>query len=172
MRYHRRQDRRRCNLKTSEVARTVYTRPSATGAVVHRFGGSQTPPVDDCGPSIAGPLTGRVHHGWRRQHDGPSEETSVPDGLIHGSFSYWFEVKTARDAVRRAQLVAHMRSLSSEREHERLFVVSPDATQPAVIAELADDRVQWFPFVALSEAIDGHLDGTSDKTGDMPFVSE
>jgi hypothetical protein len=84
---------------------------------------------------------------------------SVPDAAISASFRYLFEVKTEPQAVRKTQLIEHLKHLGpSASGHvfadERLFVVTPDAAQPAVLAELGDPRVLWFNFLALSQAID------------------
>lgn len=78
---------------------------------------------------------------------------SVPDALIQARFAYWFEVKTASNALRRKQLDEHIANLDGGVAEERLFVVTPDAAEPAVIAELADPRIVWFNFRALSNAI-------------------
>lgn len=82
---------------------------------------------------------------------------SIPDARISARFSYWFEVKTARNAVREHQLREHLKSLEAAGSNERLFVVTPDATEPAVLAEISDPRVVWFSFAALSDAIDSAL---------------
>lgn len=82
---------------------------------------------------------------------------SVPDGRISARFAYWFEVKTARGALRRDQLKEHLENLETGATDERLFVVTPDAVQPTVIEDLSDPRVMWFSFAALSDAIDAVL---------------
>src|SRR5450631_1027390 len=74
---------------------------------------------------------------------------SVPDALIQARFAYWFEVKTARSALTRKQLEEHLVNLGSAATDERLFVVTPDPAEPAIIAELNDARVVWFNFSAL-----------------------
>jgi hypothetical protein len=90
----------------------------------------------------------------------PGRGASVPDGRISARFSYWFEVKTARDAVNRSQLQEHLRCLAGDTQDERLFVVTPDATEPAGVAELAEARVVWFSFADLHDAISQVLDGS------------
>lgn len=95
----------------------------------------------------------------------PGAAASVPDARISARFSYWFEVKTVRSTLRRNQLVEHLACLADDGD-ERLFVVTPDGAQPALMAELDDPRVVWFNFQALSDAIEGAL---ADETG---LVSE
>lgn len=95
----------------------------------------------------------------------PGAAASVPDARISARFSYWFEVKTARSTLRRNQLVEHLACLGEEGD-ERLFVVTPDGAQPALVAELDDPRLVWFNFQALSDAIE---DALADETG---LVSE
>lgn len=92
----------------------------------------------------------------------PGHGASVPDGRISARFSYWFEVKTARDAVNRRQLQEHLRCLTGDAQDERLFVVTPDAAEPAVVGDLADGRVVWFSFAHLHDAISQVL-GASDQ---------
>jgi hypothetical protein len=82
---------------------------------------------------------------------------SVPDGRNSARFAYWFEVKTTRSALRTHQLHEHLASLESRGGDERLFVVTPDGTQPNAINEVGDNRVTWFSFAGLSEAIDTAL---------------
>ncbi len=86
---------------------------------------------------------------------------SVPDARISAHFAYWFEVKTARNALDMGQLQEHLMSLPEGATGERLFVVTPDATEPAPIASLGDPRVVWFNFRALYDAIDAVLADTS-----------
>jgi hypothetical protein len=91
---------------------------------------------------------------------------SVPDARISAQFAYWFETKTARNAVRVAQLEEHLKCLEPSSIDERLVVVTPDATQPSAIATLADPRVVWFNFRSLYDALESIL---ADDTG---LVSE
>ncbi len=55
--------------------------------------------------------------------------------------------------MRRNQLDEHIANLDGRIADERLFVVTPDAAEPAVIAEIGDPRVVWVNFRAISEAI-------------------
>lgn len=82
---------------------------------------------------------------------------SVPDARIAAAFAYWFEVKTARNSVRREQLVEHLANIASATSDERLFVVTPDPVRPSVIDDLQDNRILWLSFRALSDAIDEAL---------------
>lgn len=83
----------------------------------------------------------------------PGQGHSVPDARISARFSYWFEVKTARNALGAHQLSEHLSNLSDEGD-QRLFLITPDADQPGVVAELGDHRVVWFNFRSLFDAID------------------
>lgn len=85
------------------------------------------------------------------------EGASVPDARISARFAYWFEVKTTRGALRTDQLVEHLQNVSLDGD-ERLFVVTPDATFPGSVEELDDERVTWFNFTMISDAIDDTLD--------------
>ena len=94
----------------------------------------------------------------------PGRGQSIPDARISARFAYWFEVKTGRGALVAHQLTEHLSNLGSEGGDERLFVVTPDAEQPSVIATLGDPRVVWFNFQALHDAIDA---AASDPVGGM-----
>ena len=78
---------------------------------------------------------------------------TVPDAAISASFRYLFEVKTERNTVSANQLAGHLAQLNGAFAHERLFLVTPDPTEPAAVAQHAD-RIVWFNFLALSQAID------------------
>jgi hypothetical protein len=83
----------------------------------------------------------------------PGQGHSVPDARISARFSYWFEVKTARNALGVNQLSEHLSNLSGEGD-QRLFLITPDADQPAVVAQLGDPRIVWFNFRSLFDAIE------------------
>jgi len=93
----------------------------------------------------------------------PSKPRSLPDGEISGSFRYLLEVKTARNALERpkpeskTQIQEHLENLRRSFAHERLFVITPDPEEPLAVAELGDDRLVWFSFLRLDQAIDGLL---------------
>jgi hypothetical protein len=78
---------------------------------------------------------------------------SVPDARISAHFSYWFEVKTTRNALAAHQLSEHLANLKTEGD-DRLFLITPDAEQPEVVARSGDPRVVWFNFRSLFDAID------------------
>lgn len=82
---------------------------------------------------------------------------SVPDARISAHFAYWFEVKTARNALAVNQLSEHLKNVEPGASGERLFAITPDAVEPAAVAELGDPRVVWFNFRALYDAIDASL---------------
>lgn len=82
---------------------------------------------------------------------------STPDARISAHFSFWFEVKTRRDAVDRTQLAEHLKNLDDDSSQERLFVVTPDAAEPATVKLLRDRRIIWFNFASLADAIDSAI---------------
>lgn len=89
----------------------------------------------------------------------PAGDGSVPDARISARFSYWFEVKTDRGALGRKQLKDHLTLLDKDDADERLFVVTPDPKEPALIEEMeAGGRLVWFSFADLHAAIDEALD--------------
>lgn len=98
----------------------------------------------------------------------PPGRRSVPDARISAWFAYWFEVKTARNALGARQLADHLAILGDDGGDERLFVVTPDAEQPDAIATLSDARVVWFNFRSLSDAIDAAV---SDPTGNALVIA-
>jgi hypothetical protein len=83
---------------------------------------------------------------------------SVPDASISSRFRYLFEVKSARNAVRLDQLREHLRYLDGTFSDERLFVLTPDGSEPTAVSALDDRRVLWFNFVSLSQAINGLIE--------------
>ncbi|MEE8422442.1 MAG: hypothetical protein V3S31_06670 [Dehalococcoidia bacterium] len=91
---------------------------------------------------------------------------TVPDASISASFRYLFEVKTERGTVERIQLDGHVEGFGGRFMDERLFVVTPDDEQPSIIDELGNDRVTWFSFRALSDAIDELLTDAAAQLSD------
>lgn len=84
---------------------------------------------------------------------------AIPDARISAHFSYWFEVKTIRNAPDlRHKVEGYSEILREGAEGERLFLVTPDAVQPAAVDESSDRRVAWFSFAGLSDAIEDSLD--------------
>lgn len=92
---------------------------------------------------------------------------SVPDAAMSASFNYLFEVKTQPNAVEADQLQEHLKILDRSFGHERLFVITPDAEEPPVVQKLGDDRVTWFSFRDLSEAIDAVTADPGDPIGEQ-----
>ena len=92
---------------------------------------------------------------------------SVPDARVSARFDYWFETKTVPNALGAKQLSEHYKNLTVGAKHERLFVVTPDAEKPAALASLDDDRVIWFNFRAMSDAIDEILDDNTTFVGEQ-----
>jgi hypothetical protein len=88
----------------------------------------------------------------------PEGPGTVPDGRIAASFKSLFEVKTDYDALRREQLEGHLGLLNDgEYADKRLFVLTPDALEPALVKELESEWLRWFSFGDLSRAIDAAL---------------
>jgi len=92
--------------------------------------------------------------------------SSVPDARISASFALWFETKTAPGQVRADQLREHLRHLGDGGADERMFLLTPDAEEPAASVLLNDPRLHWISFRMLSQAIDDLLDD------DRELVSE
>lgn len=84
----------------------------------------------------------------------PGIGSSVPDARMSARFDFWFEAKTAPNALGAKQLSEHYKNLTDGVTHERLFIVTPDPEKPSVLNTLDDDRVIWFSFRAMSDAID------------------
>jgi hypothetical protein len=95
----------------------------------------------------------------------PGKGHSIPDARISARFAYWFEVKTTRGTLDKVQLEEHRANLRDDGGDERLFVITPDAEQPTAIAHLGDQRVVWFNFRSLHDAMD---EAVSDPTGTVP----
>jgi hypothetical protein len=101
---------------------------------------------------------------FTNQVGGPA---TVPDASIRGSFHYLFEVKTERDALRFAQLKGHLQMLDGRAIDERLFVVTPDSSEPPVIGEIPDGRILWASFLSLAQAIDEIIGDPSQLVSDQ-----
>lgn len=89
----------------------------------------------------------------------PGKGHSVPDARISARFTYWFEVKTARNVLSSSQLSEHLANLGEDGD-ERLFVITPDAEQPIVVSNINDTRVVWFNFRSLYDAMEGVVGGS------------
>lgn len=101
---------------------------------------------------------------YRNQPGGAGE--GVPDAQIRGSFHLLFETKIAPGTVNREQLVRHLTAFDADPASvERLYVLSPDAVEPAVIDAL-DDRVRWMSFASLRLAMDDYINSEERVLGD------
>ncbi|MGO1850950.1 hypothetical protein [Microbacterium sp.] len=91
------------------------------------------------------------------------EKDSVPDARIAARFTWWFETKTTRhgydsEGHDRTQVRRHASRLVGDPD-AYLFVLTPDANQPAWFAALdgvdpdCAPRVVWFSFAELTRAI-------------------
>jgi hypothetical protein len=60
-----------------------------------------------------------------------------------------------------------MMRLTAGEKHERLFVVTPDLVRPVIIDSFDDDRVIWFNFRAMSDAIDEILNDNTIFVGEQ-----
>ncbi|WP_304451424.1 hypothetical protein [Nocardiopsis sp. YSL2] len=91
-------------------------------------------------------------------------EGTVPDARIAADFIYLFEVKTVPNAIKdRIQITGHLEHLDKDagsKSKRLLFVLTPDPVRPAVIDALANERVVWFDFAALHDAITEVLNDT------------
>jgi hypothetical protein len=58
----------------------------------------------------------------------------------------------------------------SDEPRRWLVVITPDIDRPSVIDAVGDLRVKWFSFAALSEAIDGLLDDSSEVVSERETV--
>jgi hypothetical protein len=92
---------------------------------------------------------------------------SVPDARMSARFDYWFETKTVPNALGQKQLSEHYKNLTPGAKHERLFIVTPDPERPVVLDSLDDERVIWFNFRAMSDAIDEILDDNTTFVGEQ-----
>lgn len=87
---------------------------------------------------------------------------TVPDAGISADFHYLLEVKTELEAVRADQLHGHLLHLRQGATSQRLFVITPDPSRPVAIDGMSDDRVVWFNFVTLDQAIAEVLNDQDD----------
>lgn len=104
----------------------------------------------------------------------PKGITSVPDAVIRASFAYWIETKIVPDTIRKQQIEGHLQALSQTGvDHQMLLILSPDASQPAVLDEINDDRIAWANFDTLVEVLSGLV--TKDEAwfvSDEPMPTE
>jgi len=97
----------------------------------------------------------------------PGVGASVPDARMSARFDFWFETKTVPNALGGKQLSEHFKNLTDGATHERLFIVTPDSEKPNALNALDDDRVIWFSFRAMSDAIDEILDDNTTFVGEQ-----
>lgn len=88
-----------------------------------------------------------------------------PDGEIAASCRYLFEVKRVVGALQRDQLQEYLDHLEPKGT-TGLFAVTPDAARPAVIDAIGDERLVWFNFARLSEAIDQTIQDEGERIAD------
>ena len=97
----------------------------------------------------------------------PGEGHSIPDARMTGNFDYWFETKTAPNALHEPQIAEHYSNLKAGANEQRLFFVTPDPERPTLLDSYSGDkRVGWFNFIQLSDVIDETL------KEDSTYVSE
>ena len=101
---------------------------------------------------------------------------SVPDAAIKSSTALWFETKTSRDAVDKAQLENHLHALDEDTtELQRLIVLTPDSQLPDEVAALDDERVVWANFDRLTDTIETVLErdvGNAEASMSVPTERE
>ncbi|MBX0297067.1 hypothetical protein EGH23_19500 [Halomicroarcula sp. F27] len=101
---------------------------------------------------------------------------SVPDAAIRSSTALWFETKTSRDAVDRAQLDNHLQALNEDAaELQRLLVLTPDGRCPDEVAVVDDERIVWTNFDMLIDTIETVLErdvGTVEASMSVPTERE
>jgi len=86
----------------------------------------------------------------------------VPDAEIVSSCRILVETKIERNAVHPDQLKRHLQRLDHSQAAVRcLLLLTPDEARPAVVDQIADQRLSWASFAALDQAIDELL---GDKT--------
>jgi hypothetical protein len=76
----------------------------------------------------------------------------VPDARISANFSFWFETKTSANQLTKDKL-CYAEYLEAKGD-QRLFLVTPDPTEPELVSQLADPRVTWFNFRSLYDVIE------------------
>lgn len=102
--------------------------------------------------------------------------TSVPDGRVRASFSYWIETKIEPNAVRTDQIRAHIAAMDADGsvESQRLLILTPDHRQSSALSAFSDDdRVVWASFHDLMTSIEDSLaDADSWLTSNKPIATE
>jgi hypothetical protein len=88
-----------------------------------------------------------------------------PDGEIAASCRYLFEVKRVPGALDQEQLEEYLRHLAPEGSN-RLFAVTPDPVRPTVVDAIVDERLVWFNFARLSDAIERTIADEGERIPD------
>lgn len=94
---------------------------------------------------------------WIQYRNQVGGSASVPDAEILGAFHYLFEIKVKPASLQLPQLRHHLKCFRDV-PAQRLFVITPDGGEPAVIARVDDERVTWLSFLALDRAIAAMLE--------------
>ena len=103
-------------------------------------------------------------------------DASIPDARISARFTWWFETKVVRGGYAaeghdREQVRSHARLMMGDPD-ARLFVLTPDATQPSWfdapdgIDERLRPQVIWLSFLDLAAAIEAILQDTTRLIGE------
>ena len=91
----------------------------------------------------------------------------VPDAIIHASIRLLIETKIERNAINVVQIKQHLKRLDETNEATRLLlVITPDDVRPESLDALSDERIVWFSFVAIDQAIDEMLDDKYEVTSE------
>ena len=93
--------------------------------------------------------------------------SGVPDAQIRSNVHYLFEVKVQPGGVNAAQLRRHLKHFTGDAGvDERLFVLTPDAGEPAAVTDVDDPRVIWANFRLLDQAIVEVVDSADELVGE------
>jgi hypothetical protein len=99
-----------------------------------------------------------------RFNNQPRGDGSTPDAVIRGSFSFWIETKTAKNAIREDQLVKHLKLLSDGTvRDDRLIILTPDSSEPQAVNRLREKyaTLYWANFATLVETVESLLEDRS-----------
>jgi hypothetical protein len=92
---------------------------------------------------------------------------SVPDARTSARFDYGFGTTTVPNALGVKQLSEHYKNLTGGARHEPTVRRYPGCRKSAALSSLEDDRVIWFNFRAMSDAIDEILDDNTTFVGEQ-----
>ncbi len=96
--------------------------------------------------------------------DQPRGDGSTPDAVIRGSFSFWIETKTSKNAIREDQLMKHLKLLGDGTvRDDRLIVLTPDSSEPQTVIGLREKyaNLYWANFATLVETVESLLNDSS-----------